>query len=224
MDTEHEPLLLSGIQHFAFCRRQWALIHVENQWAENGLTAEGRSQHARVHDHSIVDHRDGIICLRDLRIHSQVLGLTGACDAVELIPDSNGISIQGHVGTFSIRPVEYKHGKPKADACDRLQVVAQAMCLEEMLCCSISEAALYYMQTRHRETVILTSELRAQVKDMVEEMHALFERGITPKVKADKRCLNCSMHDLCMPELMRHNNQSTVSAYIDLHLKDGMTP
>ena len=221
MNIEHEPLQLSGIQHFAFCRRQWALIHIENQWAENGLTAEGHSQHTRVHDHSVIDHRDGVICLRDLRIHSDTLGLTGACDAVELIPDPCGISLQGHAGTFSIHLVEYKHGRSKMDDCDRLQVAAQAMCLEEMLCCTISEAALYYMQTRHRETVILTSELRQQVKDAAEEMHALFERGSTPKVKPGKKCLNCSMRDLCMPEIMERTPKGMVEAYIDSHLKDG---
>ena len=217
---EKEPLQLSGIQHFAFCRRQWALIHIENQWVENGLTAEGRSQHSRVHDHTIVDHRNGVIVLRDLAIHSDALGLSGACDAVELIPDPNGIPLQGRTGTFRIYPVEYKHGKTKMDDCDRLQVAAQAICLEEMLCCEIPEAALYYMQTKHRETVFLTAELRQRVHDAAYEMHALYDRGTTPRVKAGKQCNNCSMRDLCLPNITGKMSSMAVKEYIEEHVRE----
>lgn len=135
---DKEYLLISGLQHFSFCRRQWALIHIEQQWVENGLTAEGRVIHKRVHDVSCVDIRNGVITMRDMPVKSERMGICGCCDAVEFSKSDNGITLRGRQGQWDICPVEYKHGHRKSEDCDRLQVTAQAMCLEEMFSCKIN--------------------------------------------------------------------------------------
>lgn len=214
---ESEYLSISGIQHFSFCRRQWALIHVENAWEENILTAEGRSQHDRVHNPFVSDRRDGIITIRALPVKSEKLGINGVCDAVELIPEQDGITLSGRAGTWRVNPVEYKHGKSKAIDCDRLQLAAQCLCLEEMLCCEIKQADLFYWESRRRETVEITDELRTRLANMVTEMKMYFGRQYTPNVKPGKKCDNCSLVDICMPSLM---NKKTVSDYIKNRLEE----
>ena len=146
MYTDEELLQLSGIQHFSFCRRQWALIHVEQQWAENVLTAEGRIEHNRVHDSKVTDIRNGKITMRGLKVQSHKLGISGECDAVEFIPVDNGITLNGREGQWSVAPVEYKHGTIKSNDCDRLQVAIQAMCLEEMFSYRIDKAYIFYFE------------------------------------------------------------------------------
>lgn len=121
---EEDYLQLSGIQHFAFCRRQWVLIHVEGVWEENELTTEGRKMYERAHDRNLVSKRGDIIEIRDLPIKSDTLGISGSCDVVELIPDETGVGFPHIKGTFRIRPVEYKHGRPKKNDADRMQLVA----------------------------------------------------------------------------------------------------
>ena len=130
---EEEYLMLSGIQHFAFCRRQWALIHIEQVWTENLRTAEGRLQHDNAHDPFFVENRKDKHIVRAMPVHSRVLGVSGECDVVEFEKSQVGIILFGKEGYYSVLPIEYKHGEPKHDDCDILQVVAQAMCLEEML-------------------------------------------------------------------------------------------
>lgn len=214
---ESEYLNISGIQHFSFCRRQWALIHIESVWKENILTAEGRSEHDRVHDTFLTDKRGDVVTIRALPVKSEKLSVNGICDAVELIPDPTGITLAGRAGTWRVNPVEYKHGRSKANDCDRLQLVAQCMCLEEMLCCEIEKADLFYWETRRRETVVITSELRIQLSDMVKEMRGYFSRKYTPRVKTSKKCENCSLADVCMPTLMK---KRVVSDYIKNRLKE----
>ena len=141
---EDAYLMLSGIQHFAFCRRQWALIHLEQQWEENVRTMDGNLMHERVHDDSIREKRGDRIITRAMAVSSPRLGLSGECDAVEFHRDKNGIPVFGMEGTFRIVPVEYKRGSPKENDCDVLQLTAQALCLEDMLCCEIPEGFLYY--------------------------------------------------------------------------------
>ena len=119
-------LPLSGIQHFAFCRRQWALIHIENLWAENVRTVEGNILHERAHDEAFTELRGDILTVRGLRIASQPLELNGVCDVVEFHRDPNGIPLHGREGRWQPYPVEYKRGKPKEDDCDQLQLCAQA--------------------------------------------------------------------------------------------------
>ncbi len=191
------------LQHFAFCRRQWALIHIEDQWAENFRTVDGSLMHENAHDQGFRESRGDVLIVRGLAVHSAQLGISGQCDVVEFHQDPDGISLQGREGTWRPYPIEYKRGKPKDGPADALQLCAQAMCLEEMLCCAIQEGAIYYGETRHRTVVPLTQDLRSQVRDSLVEMHDLYQKHYTPKVKPTKACNACSLKDLCLPKLMR---------------------
>ena len=204
MTSEYTPddlLPLSGIQHFLFCRRQWALIHVEQQWKENVLTAEGRIMHKRADDPFFTETRNGVITARSVPIASYRLGLSGVCDVVEFTVSPEGVKLPGRDGLYLAAPVEYKRGREKRDPCDEAQLCAQAICLEEMLSVTIPRGFLFYGETRHRVEVELTTELRALVREMSEEMHAYFARGYTPRVKTSKACRSCSLVDVCLPNL-----------------------
>ncbi|MCI6908134.1 MAG: CRISPR-associated protein Cas4 [Clostridiaceae bacterium] len=212
---EEEYLQLSGLQHFAFCRRQWALIHIENLWAENFRTVDGALMHEKAHDCGSGESRGDLLIRRGVSIHSASLGISGQCDVLEFRRDSAGIPLPGHEGLWQPYPVEYKRGAPKDHDADALQLCAQAMCLEEMLCCAIPEGALFYGETRRRERVSVTEELRGRVKEQLVQMHELFRRGHTPKARPTRACGSCSIKELCLPRLSR---QRSVSAY----LKDAM--
>lgn len=201
---EEDFLLLSGIQHFSFCKRQWALIHIEQQWQENLRTVEGAIMHEKTHDNTIKEKRGDVIISRGMPIFSRSLGITGACDVVELHKDSNGVSIFGRDEKYKPIPIEYKRGKPKEDESDILQLCAQAMCLEEMLLCEIPEAFVFYGETKRRLKVILDDRLRHRVKTIVKEMHELYNRRHTPKVKVSKACKSCSLYEICMPRLCKN--------------------
>ena len=212
MYEEEDFLQLSGIQHFAFCRRQWALAYIELQWQENVRTIEGRLLHEHAHDADLKEKRGDLIIVRAMPIHSRELGISGECDVVEFHKCQDGINLAGREGKYYVIPVEYKRGQPKINDVDMLHVTAQAMCLEEMLCCEISFGYLYYGETRHRQKVEFTDELRQRVKDMFEEMHQYYERRHTPKVKRTKSCNACSLKDICLPVL---NKNRSVSDYIN---------
>ena len=209
--AEEEYLQLSGIQHFLFCRRQWALIHMEQQWSENYRTIDGDILHRNVHDSDKREKRGNLLIVRAMKISSARLGLSGECDAVELRRSAKGVSIFGQEGTFSVTPIEYKRGAPKEDLCDLAQLTAQAMCLEEMLCCEIPAGYLYYGETRHRLRVELTEELRQTVESAAAEMHALHARRHTPKGKRTKACNACSIKDLCLPVIC---GKKTATGYL----------
>lgn len=198
---EEEFLLLSGIQHFAFCRRQWALIHIEQQWQENEYTVEGELMHKRAHDPNFSQKRGDIIVSRSLPVFSRIMGVKGVCDIVEFHKMEEGVKIHGHKGLFQVYPIEYKRGRPKETEMDILQLTAQAICLEEMLLTAIPEGAIYYGETRRREKVELTEERKDRAKKMFQEMHGLFKRRYTPKVKWSKSCNACSLKDTCLPKL-----------------------
>lgn len=214
---EEDFLQLSGIQHFRFCRRQWALIHIENQWKENVRTVCGEEMHQRCHDSSLIEKRRETLITRDMRVFSASLGCSGACDVVEFREDKNGIPIKGYDGRYSLFPVEYKHGSPRKDTANELQLCAQAMCLEEMLCCDIPSGALYFGETKHRGIVEFTNELRQEVKNCLKEMHSLYDKGRSPKVKPSKACNACSLKAICLPKLME---QKSVKKYIESALKE----
>jgi len=201
---EEDFLLLSGIQHFVFCKRQWALIHIEQQWQENLRTVEGGILHERVHDNTLAEKRGDLIISRGMGIFSYTLGITGTCDIVELHRASDGVNIFGRDGTYKPVPVEYKRGKPKEDDCDALQLCAQAMCLEEMLLCEIPEAFLFYGETKRRLKVVFDDSLRERVITMTKEMHELYNKRYTPKVKPSKACKACSLTEICMPRLCKN--------------------
>lgn len=203
---EDEYLMISGIQHFKFCRRQWALIHIEQQWAENVHTVVGELMHKKVHDPYLKEKRKDIIIARALPVSSRTLGASGECDLVEFHSDDDGIKLHGHRGLFRIFPVEYKKGKPKSTQEDILQLTAQVMCLEEMFSTKIEQGALFYGETRRREIVDITAELRQEVEDMFNEMHQYFTRKYTPKVKYSKSCNACSLKEICIPKLGKSNS------------------
>lgn len=204
--TQDEYLALSGIQHFAFCRRQWALIHIEQQWAENLRTIEGELLHERAHDKYFYEKRGDILVSRGMAVHSATLGVSGECDIVEFHRTEDGVALYGREGLYQAYPVEYKRGKPKEEDVDIVQLVAQAMCLEEMLCCEITSGFLYYGETRHRVAIEITDELRQRVSELFAEMHSLYKKRYTPKVRRTKRCNACSLKDICLPALMKHQS------------------
>ncbi len=227
MYTENELLLLSGLQHLQFCKRQWALIHLEQAWSENQFTAEGRSMHDKVHADE-VESRGNLRIVRGLRLQSLRLGLVGQADVVEFhcvgpftdedceiaaslpvvaprndLENIAGIKLEGAPDLWQPFPVEYKRGKPKIDDCDRIQLCAQAICLEEMLKLSdgsISEGALFYGRPRRREQVTLNAVLRNKTASLANEMHRLHAKGTTPKAKYSKKCQSCSLYNQCLPK------------------------
>ena len=221
MKNADDYLLMSGIQHFCFCRRQWALIHLEQQWQENQRTAEGRLDHARCHDDTLTEKRGGLLIVRGMRVVSHRLKLTGNCDVVEFRQDLQGFSLQGQAGLWLPLPVEYKHGSAKESDADRLQLCAQAMALEEMLVCDVPQGALYYAETRRREIVPITPELREKAKAMADEMNRYFARGYTPKSKPGKHCNACSLKSICLPVLYQRANAAD---YLHAHIHEEDPP
>ena len=214
---DEDLLPLSGLQHFAFCRRQWALIHVEHQWQENLRTIEGSLLHQRAHNARLRERRGDTLILRGLPVVSRTLGLSGQCDVVEFRRTPSGVPLRGEDGLWLPFPVEYKRGKPKEHQADEMQLCAQAMCLEEMLCCEIPQGALFYGEPRRRTVVSFSPELRQMVRDYSEEMHQYARRGYTPKAKPGKYCSACSLKHLCLPQLKR---RGTASGYLQKALEE----
>lgn len=215
---EEDFLSLSGIQHFVFCRRQWALIHIEQQWDENTRTIKGELMHENAHDGYKSEKRKDVITSNAMPVFSHSLGINGVCDIVEFYLDDSGVELFGREGKYKVYPVEYKLGEPKENDADVLQLTAQAMCLEEMLCCEIAEGALFYGQTRRRLKIIFDDSLRQKVKDIFYEMHQMYSRRFTPKVKPTKSCNACSLKDVCLPKLLKNKS---ASAYIEKFLSEG---
>lgn len=208
-NDDSDFLMISGLKHFRFCRRRWALVHIEQQWEENALTLEGHFLHERVHDANFTESRGAVILSRAMPVRSENLRITGECDMVELHRDPEGIPIRGKDGLWTVYPVEYKRGRPDERGADELQLCAQAMCLEEMLVTSIPEGAVYYGETRHRKKVAFTEELRRQVQESTQEMHRLFARGYTPQCKQTRACNGCSLKEKCQPALSKRISAST---------------
>lgn len=212
--AEDGLLPLSGLQHLVFCERQWALIHLEQQWRDSAATVEGSSMHARVdEDAPRREVRGNLVVLRGLVLRSLKLGLVGRADVVELQrPVSSGPS-EAHAGGLSSAaadlagewvpfPIEYKRGKPKADHSDDVQLCAQALCLEEMLCVHVPEGALFYGRQRRRHVVRFDDALRMLTTASAARMHELFNSGNTPTASMMKKCERCSMLPICLPEAM----------------------
>lgn len=216
---EEDFLLLSGIQHFCFCRRQWALIHIEQQWKENLKTVEGNIVHENCHDEHFFEKRGDLLITRGIRIFSRIMGVTGQCDVVEFYKSEEGCLLHGYGGYWLPYPVEYKRGKSKSIDADRLQLCGQAMCLEEMLGSTINKGAIYYHESNRREEVQLTASLRKKVKDLLAEMHEYYSRGYTPVVKAKSGCASCSLKEICMPGICKKIN---VDSYYSKFLNEDM--
>jgi len=179
---------LSALQHFLFCPRQCALIHVEHVWVEDVRTAEGRLLHERV-DAGGAERRPGVRIERGVALRSLALGVTGRADVVEY-----------HGRPPLPYPVEYKRGKPKPHRADEVQLCAQAVCLEEMSGLSVPEGALFYGEARHRSVVAFDAALRALTADVARQARAMIVEQVTPPPVLTAGCRRCSLHDACCPE------------------------
>lgn len=189
--AEDDLLPLSALQHLLFCERQCALIHIEQVWAENLFTAEGRILHERA-DSGDRQTRKSIRIERAVPLRSFRLGLSGKADVVEYH--------RGDDGNWRPFPVEYKRGRPKAANWDQVQLCAQAMCLEEMLNCPVPEGALFYGQNRRRKSVLFDDTLRRETAEAAARLHKLVRSGKTPPGRYEKKCDSCSLLNLCMPK------------------------
>ncbi len=190
---EHS-LPISALQHWLFCPRQFALIHVERLWAENRLTAEGRVLHERA-DAGGSERRGALKTLRNVQVSSDRLSLHGVADVVEL---------HGHPP--QPRPVEYKRGRPKSHRADEVQLCAQALCLEDMFTCEIPEGALFYGQNRRRKIIAFDADLRALTEQAIIDARAVLGSGRLPAPEyAPRRCDACSLKDLCRPVQLQKN-------------------
>jgi CRISPR-associated exonuclease Cas4 len=199
MFSEDDLLPISGLQHLAFCPRQCALIHVEGAWAENRLSAEGRLFHERVHD-GPDGLESGRVVVRGMRLASRRLGLSGVADVVEFVPCDDGVELDGRPGRWRPIPVEYKRGRPKKGNEDRVQLCAQALCLEEHFGLGVFEGALFYGRTRRRQVVELSDLLRRETEAAANAFRELVTSGTTPAAETRARCRRCSLRDVCMPD------------------------
>jgi len=210
---ESDLLPLSALQHLLFCERQCALIHIEQLWVENVLTAQGRQEHEKA-DSGFGESRRDLRIARGLSLRSLRLGLSGKADVVELHRAKEGqpgCLIPIVPGRWRPFPVEYKHGRPKENDCDRVQLCAQALCLEEMLDVLIPDGALFYQSIRRRERIQFDAVLRKTTEDTIERLQVLFRSGITPPAVYDQRCKRCSLLDVCLPR--RTDGQHSVKGY-----------
>jgi len=209
MSTDEDLIPLSALQHYLYCPRQCALIHLEQQWAENRQTAEGRLLHDRA-DTPAVEHRHGVRTITAMPLSSAELGITGVADVVEF-----------HAGDAGERPypVEYKRGRPKAHRADEVQLCAQALCLEAMFGVTVEEGALFYGQPRRRETVMFDDVLRNLTRETICTTRAMFFAGRTPLASYEaRRCDSCSLLDLCQPRLLAR--AGGVDAWLKRHLQN----
>lgn len=208
-DSEDGLIPLSALQHYLFCPRQCALIHVEQLWAEDGATAEGRLLHEKA-DSGQSESRPGLRIARGLALRSLALGVSGKADVVELRRD-------GRTGPVRPVPVEYKRGKPKTHRADEVQLCAQAMCLEEMFSIDIPEGALFYGMTRRRQSVVFDAELRGLTARIAGEARAMLATQMTPLPVLTKGCRLCSLETLCQPK--RLQNPPSVLRWLSAQLR-----
>lgn len=216
---DEELLMLSGIQHYYFCKRQWMMIHIEHQWADNIFTFKGNQLHEKVDNPLIMESRKSYFVSRSIPICSYELGFYGISDAVEFHKSKDGCYIPQRNERFKIIPVEYKVGKPKEDACDAVQLCVQGIGLEEMLNCKIDYGYLFYGKTRKREKVVFDLELRELVKSLAKEMHELILKDALIKAKYTKKCEHCSLYNQCLPKV--NKGYKTTARYIYEMLKGG---
>jgi len=226
MFSEDDLLPISALQHLVFCERQWALIHLEQVWTENVLTTEGRLLHDHAHEDE-TETRGDIRTTRSLRIRSLRLGLAGMMDVVEFVREKDGLNDQVNKtaipladidGLWRPVPVEYKRGKPKPNNCDKIQLCAQALCLEEMLDVMIPSGVIFYGRPRRRMIVELDNLLRKETESLTTRLHELTGLGKTPPPVYSKKCSACSLIDICNPEIIAA--KSNVAGYIKKMISD----
>ncbi len=214
MFSEDELLPLSGLQHMAFCERRWALVQIEGIWEENRFTAEGNVLHEKAHSGDI-ESRPGVLIRRTVPIHSFRLGLSGQADIVEFQPLKSGepgLALTGRRGFWRPYPIEYKRSRDKAGSLAyRIQLCAQALCLEEMLSVEIGEGAVYDGSAKRRQPVAFDDQLRHSVEGLASHMHQLFKNRATPLPVLKKACQSCSLKERCFPETLA--TQRSVHSY-----------
>lgn len=214
---ENDLLMLSGVQHIVFCERQWALIHIEKQWRENVSTIEGHFLHEKVDNPFIVEKRKDLIVARSINVVSYKLGLYGVLDVIEFErqeTSDNAIKILHRNSFWHPNIVEYKRGKPKNTDCDRVQLCAQAICIEEMHDISLTQGAIFYNKTKHQEIVFFDEDLRNYTISMSQKMHEVYKSGLTPKGEQTASCKNCSLCEICMPNLSKLNASNYIMGKI----------
>ncbi|MDO5726075.1 MAG: CRISPR-associated protein Cas4 [Tissierellia bacterium] len=213
-----EYIQISAIQHFVYCKRQWALAYLEQQWEENEDTIMGQYVHRNVDDEYYIEKRRDSIFVRSLPIISHELKISGIADMVEYRKNSDGVEIKNYKGKWLPYVIEYKKGKPKKDNCDILQLVAQVMSIEEMNNCKINESAIYYKTANKRFVVNITKDLRDELKETLLQMREIYKTKQTPKAQKGKYCQRCSLKEQCMPRLTTHKR--SVVNYINKYLME----
>ena len=198
MYNEDDLLPLSALQHLLFCERQCALIHIEQLWVENLFTAQGRLMHERV-DSGGHESRGDMRSEYALPLRSLRLGLIGKADVVEFhrLPS----------GGWQPFPVEHKRGRPKKANWDKVQLCAQALCLEEVLGIAVPEGALFYGKNRRRLQVVFDAPLRSETEDTAGRLHELVASGRTPPPHYAKICESCSLREICLPKTFGKERQ-----------------
>jgi CRISPR-associated exonuclease Cas4 len=212
MFSDSDLLPLSAMQHYIYCIRQCALIHIEQQWTENRFTAEGRLQHKRV-DQPTYELRDGIRYEYAVPLRSLQLGLVGKADLIEFHYENKNIKspIWNLKSLKKVFPVEHKRGRPKPIHCDWVQLCAQALCLEEMLDIEIKDGAIFYGQPRRRQNVEFSESLRTETKQTAQKLHELIDSRKIPQAEYEKKkCQACSLFNICMPK-----KHQSLSAYLN---------
>lgn len=203
MYNEDDYLMLSGIQHFLFCKRQWALIHIGANWDENEFTSFGQIVHKKTDMPFLKEKRRNLIISRAMPVSSKNLGLSGILDTIEFHKTNSGIKLRGRSGYWYPRIVEYKSGKSKKFAYDKAQLMAQAICIEEDFGLKLDYGYLYYHKTDSREKVVFDDDLRELVIKTSQQMHKYYEQKIIPKASFYRKCSMCSINEICKPRLSK---------------------
>ena len=205
MFSEDDYIQLSSLQHYVYCPRQCGLIHVEDEWNDNVFTVRGEILHEKV-DTDTYETRGTLKTVRGLRIHSTRLGIVGRADVVEFRKSANAD------GSPDVMPVEFKSGQPKEDVSDKVQLCAQALCLEEMMNTQVKRGAFFYGKIRRRVQVELDDELRKQTEEIIVAVHEIVSQKKVPAARYNEKCRNCSLEETCMPKAM---NEKKLKKYIE---------
>ncbi len=200
MYSEEQFLSISAMQHYMYCKRRFALVHIEQIWQDNLYTAEGIDLHQRV-DSSKRECRGNLLIARTVKLHSYRLGLSGISDVIEFYKEDNGVPLPCREGLWRPFLIEYKRGENKNKIEYHVQLCAQAICLEEMLGANIENGAIFYGISRRRTNVEFDDKLRKCTELTAKKLHELFDAGVTPKAKYEKKCKSCSMLSQCMPSI-----------------------
>lgn len=211
MFSESDYIMLSALQHYMFCKRQCALIHIEQLWQENFFTTAGKLMHERAHDAGC-ETRKNLHTARGLRLSSEKYGITGVTDVVEFrrIEEKTEFAavLPYRDGFWTVFPVEYKRGKTKEEPWDEVQLCAQALCLEEMLNVKIDKGALFYGEEHRRREIQFDESLKGLTEKIIEKTHELIKSGITPPPVVEKKCQSCSLNEICIPQKMGRSAKS----------------